>query len=449
MSNCKKKRRSTTQDSVMNKLSEARFKELDYWIGVEVRSRSKRFSSGKQEDVYDEMKQMVWLHFLQNKIGIGERDLLFTEEGEPTEKFRRTIGNAARNAERWIRYDELPQVREEEEYAEKLADERVNSPVIKDRDEIINGKKEKQRAEKRKSRKKGSFIRSKRTETYWEKDSTYLESFRPELDDQQREVALALMENLDLKQPANGWYESTPQRIEGRAIAQKQYVMQKTGCTDDFYRKTKGFLERELDHLNITYSFLPNPSSVCTSQKENLKQEEKDQNKQNNNLINGSEATSSTTRYGGQSWAFGGEKLKEKVRKDCAELKRSQWLKEFTSLGAVKEFLSLLKRKNGERAFNCEIQMNDAGKQTLKIKTNSGCCGRFYTQYLFHTQTRRTKRFSWYCWACNKKEGGCYRSFPNSLEGFLLSLIGDLNLLIGLIKAAKRATNAKVKSLVG
>lgn len=68
----------------MNKLSEKRFRELDYWIGVEVRSRSKRFSSGKQEDVYDEMKQMVWLHFLQNKIGIGERDLLFNEKGELT-----------------------------------------------------------------------------------------------------------------------------------------------------------------------------------------------------------------------------------------------------------------------------------------------------------------------------------------------------------------------------
>jgi hypothetical protein len=435
----------------MNKLSEARFRELDYWIGVEVRSRSKKFSSGKQEDVYDEMKQMVWLHFLQNKIGIGERDLLFTEEGEPTDKFRRTIGNAARNAERWIRYDELPQVREEEEYAQKLADERVNSPVIKDRDEMIQGKKEKQRAEKRKSRKKGSFIRSKRTETYWDKDKTYLENFRPLLGEPQREVALAFMENLDLKRPANGWIEDTNacHRIEKPALAQKQYVMQQTGCTDDFYRETKALFKEELKHLNNKHSFLPNPSYVCTLQKENLKQEEKDQNKQNNNLKTGSEATSSTTRYGGQSWSFGGEKLKEKVKKDCAELKRSQWLKEFTSLDTVKEFLSLLKMRNGQRAFRCTVEMNDAGKQTLKIKSDSGCCQHLYTQYLFHTQTRRTKRFSWHCWACNKKQGGCYRSFPNSLEGFLLSLVGDLNLLIGLIKAAKRATNAKVKSLVG
>lgn len=283
----------------------------------------------------------------------------------------------------------------------------------------------------------GVMKRSKRITTYEDEHNNYVNESFPHLSDKQTEVVDYLIRDY------------ARYKRKGNGEKQHVYVEREAGVKNHEYKRTRNLVKNQF--YCMYYRPMYAPSSVRTDSLAqsyndkfssakpfvlpNAKEGSSQREKTNNNILKisskeRSSAADTVSYLRGNPTDESGRKIPEKSEinyeldnniKACEWLKEKQLLNKFRTLDDVERFLNWagietrIKEKN-EKGKNGDY-LAPREEKVLFIIGESGCCGKGErVQGLCNEPPT-----SYFCWSCDTKKEQ-YSCYPNSFEGFLLSL---------------------------
>ena len=369
------------------------------------------------EEEREEMMQEMWLCLLES--GVLESEIL--EDGKLSEKVRKKIAN------------ELPNKRERLFYRHRKREKqepKESNLLVNVEDENVSSAKLKRENHSDEHYQYAVQERSARSTSYENEHHNYVDEFRlnlPFVAEKLTQTQTDVVDYLIRDYATND--------REGDGETKRDYVMRKAGVSYETYKQEKAIIKlhfecngyRSAAHSPaITGSFTPSPPIFSPAQPSVRSSQERTTNKDNPSYLKNitSAACVTANLNGDSSLRYGGTKPEKSEEfgnnnKACVWLEKSGLLKQLKTLEDVEEFLNWLNvetwLKGKNETYGNGIPYKPENTKAIFLM-EAGCCGREKVQFLCNEPPT-----SFFCWCCGK--GKSYSHYPNSLAGFLLSVI--------------------------
>ena len=369
------------------------------------------------EEEREEMQQEMWLFLLE--CGVLENEILI--DGKLSKEVRKKIAN------------ELPNKRERLFYRHRRREKQEptdSNLLVNVEDENVSTAKLKRENHSDEHYQYAVQERSQRITKHENQHHNYVDEFRlnlpfvaEKLTSIQKDVVDYLIRDY-----------ATNDR-EGNGETKRDYVMRKAGVNEETYKREKAIIKlhfecngyRSAAHSSVNAdSFTPSPHIFSSAQPSSVRSSQGSTNNNNPSYLKNitSAACVTSNLNGDSSRRYGGTKPEKSEEfgnnnKACEWLEKSGLLKQFKTLEDVGEFLNFLNVETWLKGKN-EMYGNGIPYKPENTKAiflmDSGCCGREKVQFLCNEPPT-----SFFCWCCGKAKA--YSHYPNSLAGFLISVI--------------------------
>jgi hypothetical protein len=403
------------------KMTDDEFKKLNNFIGDESRKVCRNWNYNEREELQKELEHEVWIKVLEN--GDWTPSGILNEDNKVQEEIEIKIrGEFSNQKSRYINgrlKTPLTKTSKDVEGYLNASDLSINAGIPIEVTDNTNAERPY----------KASWERSQRYPDYIETHSYIEDEELLFLDGKHREIVGAIINDPYKKDRPKG------------ELSQRDGIIQELKITKEDYQNTK---KKVVENYDILYK--PSPAKPLYSSASEeidisiffctpilIKKTESEA--KSNSISNGESNEDSDAR-----------KQKE------IEIKQSNILSYFIELEDVKCFLHWVKLVNGDSPFTVWHKRKNhpyvdkkegthkyyspQGCEALFIEQRAGCCGNSRVQHLCY----ECGVFTWFCWSCGEKVNTkiCYKDYPNTLSGFLLSLYEQRKGTVGiLIRHAK------------
>jgi hypothetical protein len=402
----------------LNDINDDEAKKLMECMKFEGRRQFRNWNYSEREDAIDDCSQETFITLMEQGLEIPSgviNEQTYKVHTDLEKTIKREFGNSKKRWETNKYKIQLPKTDSDVEGYINAADSSLNVGIPIE----IENKNSTKRPHK------ASWERSQRYSMYEETYSYLEEEELGFLNDKQRGIVGAILKDPYKKDRPKG------------ELSQRNGIIQELKITKEDYQETK---EKVITNYDIAYTIpLAKPSNHSVADEDELSIFLCTSNQnQNSQSVANSDTLNTSIIYGGRS-----NKTDAKKQKEIELIKTSNILTYFIELADVKDFLYWVKLVNGDRPFTVWHKRTNhpyvdkkegthhyyspEKTEALYIEKRAGCCGDYGTQYLCkHSNPDAIGCFTWFCWSCGDKEKDntkhCYKTYPNTLSGFLLSL---------------------------